>query len=108
MRAETNKLYSVCGIDCTACKSYSAKQQDRKPWQSLAGKTQLQVEEFSCCGCRSLKRLSHCDQCKMFDCAWDRGYEFCYECPDYPCAELKLFRIESANYKIDHNTLSKT
>jgi hypothetical protein len=89
-----NKLASVCGLFCGACTLYIATQEDPQRLKVMADRFHLSVEEISCNGCRSQKRCPYCEKCKMFTCAWDRGHEFCHECPDYPCADLKLFQME--------------
>ena len=94
MHHTDNKLVAVCGLYCGACTLYIASQEDPKRLKAMADRFQLSVEEVSCNGCRSEKRSPYCEQCKMFSCAWDRGFEFCYKCPDYPCADLKLFQLE--------------
>ncbi|MFC1898701.1 DUF3795 domain-containing protein [Candidatus Cloacimonadota bacterium] len=94
MSYENSKIAAVCGLFCGACTLYIASQEDPPRLKAMADRFQLSVEEVSCNGCRSEKRSPYCEQCKMFTCAWDRGYEFCHECPDYPCADLKLFQME--------------
>jgi Protein of unknown function (DUF3795) len=85
---------AVCGLNCGECSAYIATQKAPDIRKQLAEKDGINEESLRCNGCRSQKRCLCSEQCKMFDCAWERGYEFCHECSDYPCAELKLFRIE--------------
>ena len=50
------------------------------------------IEQLACNGCRSDKRCGYCDTCKMSKCASEKGIEFCCECSDYPCEDLKAFQ----------------
>jgi hypothetical protein len=36
----------------------------------------------------------NCRDCDFVECASKRGIEFCYECSDYPCPNLKEFQAE--------------
>lgn len=48
---------------------------------------------MECHGCRSEKRGLYCNKyCKMTGCASERGVDFCSQCPEFPCEELKLFQ----------------
>ena len=107
MKAETNMLAAVCGQHCEACTLYIASKEDPKLLRAFADLFQLPVDDVCCHGCRSEQRSPHCEQCKMFDCAWDRGFQFCHECLDYPCADLKLFRIESEKTKANVHSSSE-
>ncbi len=50
------------------------------------------VEAIKCEGCRSDVRTSYCNTCKMLECSTKKGIDFCIECSDYPCEELKQFQ----------------
>jgi len=55
---------------------------------------------MKCYGCRSAKRGPYCQTCKMFACAAERGIDFCSECEEYPCHDLKQFQSEKP-HRID-------
>ena len=93
-RAVDKKLAAVCGLPCEACTMYIASTDDPARLKMFAARYQLPEEEIKCFGCRSEKRTPSCDRCKMCSCAAERGVEFCVECAEYPCADIKKFQSE--------------
>ncbi|MBI4766416.1 MAG: DUF3795 domain-containing protein [Deltaproteobacteria bacterium] len=92
---EKKKLSAVCGLFCPSCTVYIGTQEDPPRLKAIAGRFQLPVEEWECEGCRSERRSYYCrNNCKMVACAAEKGIEFCGECDDYPCEELKKFQAE--------------
>jgi hypothetical protein len=86
------KFAAVCGLYCKACSWFIATSEDPERLKRLAAQLHYSEEESKCCGCRSDKRLSYCEKCKMFACAAGRGVDFCSECEEYPCEDLKRFQ----------------
>ena len=86
------KLAAVCGLYCGACTAYIATTEDPVRLEKLATQFQLTEEAIRCYGCRSSKRGPYCQTCKMSACATERGIDFCVECTDYPCDDLKQFQ----------------
>jgi len=94
-------LAAVCGLYCEACTLYIATMEDPARLKKLANRFGLSEQEMKCYGCRAEKRGPYCHTlCKMFDCAAEKGVDFCSECPDYPCDQLKKFQTE-APHRID-------
>ena len=90
---ETDKeLAAVCGLFCEACTLFIATMEDPIRLKKLSTQFQLSEEAIKCYGCRSDKRGPYCERCKMFSCAVERGIDFCIECEDYPCSDLKQFQ----------------
>jgi len=87
-------LAAVCGLYCEACTLYIATKEDPKRLKNLATLFKLPEEEVKCYGCRSANRGPYCKICKMYSCAAERGIDFCVECADYPCGDLKQFQSE--------------
>jgi len=85
-------LAAVCGLYCEACTAYIATTEDPARLAQLAAQFQLSEEEIRCHGCRASKRGPYCQTCKMSACAAERGIDFCVECADYPCEELRQFQ----------------
>ncbi len=85
---------AVCGLYCEACSLFIATKEDPERLKKLAEKFHLSEETMRCYGCRSEKRGPYCQQCKMSACAAERGIDFCVECPEYPCDDLKAFQAE--------------
>jgi hypothetical protein len=88
------KLAAVCGLYCEACTLFIATTEDPARLKALAERFQLSEEVMKCYGCRSAKRGPYCQTCKMFACAAERGIDFCIECAEYPCSDLKQFQSE--------------
>ncbi len=85
---------AVCGLFCPACSVYVSTREDPERLQKIADAWNLPVEEVRCDGCRSDRRFVYCRTCQMVTCAAERGLEFCGECEDYPCPEIKKFQAE--------------
>ena len=85
---------AVCGLYCEACTLFIATREDPGRLKELAKRFQLSEEAVKCYGCRSAKRGPYCEKCKMFSCAAERGIDFCVECAEYPCGDLKQFQSE--------------
>jgi hypothetical protein len=88
------KVAGVCGLYCEACTLFIATKEDPERLKGLAARFQLSEEAIKCYGCRSAKRGPYCEKCKMFACATERGIDFCVECTEYPCDDLKQFQSE--------------
>jgi len=76
-------LDTYCGGYCGACPQYLATK--------AGNAAELGLEE--CFGCKSgAVAQTWCATCPLKSCAEDRGIEFCFECPDYPCPQLDAFK----------------
>jgi hypothetical protein len=89
------RLAAVCGLFCPACTIFIGSQEDPERLEGLARRLQHPVEELECHGCRSETQCFFCrEHCKMIKCAAERGVDFCGQCPEYPCADLKTFQMQ--------------
>ncbi len=89
------KLAAVCGLFCPACTIFIGTNEDPERLKVMAQRTNRSAEKLTCQGCRSGKRCFYCDSiCKMSKCAAGKGVEFCGECAEYPCKDLKAFQAE--------------
>lgn len=86
------KVAAVCGLYCEGCSWFIATNENPDKLKRLGRQFNWSAEESACHGCRSGKRLPYCHKCKMAACAAERGIDFCSECADYPCDELKTFQ----------------
>ena len=87
-------LCAVCGLFCPACTLFiGTEENDQKRLKAVANVYGTDPEVWECHGCRSDKRSYFCkNECKMVDCAKARGIDFCVECDEYPCEELRNFK----------------
>lgn len=89
------RLAGVCGLFCPACHVFIGTKEDQKRLDVMAKRVQRTVEELRCNGCRSHQRCYYCESsCKMTKCAAEKRIDFCCECAEYPCEELKAFQAE--------------
>jgi len=89
------ELAAVCGLFCPACNLFIGTKEDPERLKLLAQRLQRPVEDLECHGCRTEKRSFFCNEyCKMAKCAVEKGIDFCGECTEYPCAELKDFQCQ--------------
>jgi hypothetical protein len=93
-------LIGVCGIYCGACLIYRAyKDKDQKLVQQLA-RYGLSKEQIHCEGCVSNNLSPTCEKCSFRDCAKQKGFTFCFECADQPCA--MIVDLAEKRSKTDH------
>ncbi len=66
---ELLRWHAPCGIYCKRC---------------------LASERLGCEGCREREgKVLEGPLCKTYECITNKGYEFCYECNDFPCEMLQ-------------------
>lgn len=89
------RLAAVCGLFCPSCTIFIGAKDDPERLKTAAGRLQRPVEEMECHGCRTEKRCFYCkENCKMASCAAEKGIDFCGDCAEYPCTELKAFQAQ--------------
>ena len=88
------QLVAVCGLFCPACTVYIATHEDPERLEFLAQRMGQSVEDIKCDGCRSEKLCFYCKSCTFTTCAAEKGIDFCGECSDYPCEQLKTFQAQ--------------
>jgi hypothetical protein len=87
------KLAAVCGLFCPTCSLFIGTIEDETRLQTISKRFQFPPEELKGHGCRSEKRGLYCRKyCKITKCAAEKGIDFCGECPEYPCNDLKTFQ----------------
>ncbi len=86
------KLTAVCGLYCPACLIYIASHETEEKRAELAQLLDKPPEALHCDGCRAEERYTYCRTCKMSACAQEKGLDFCGECDEYPCADLRAFQ----------------
>ena len=81
-------LIAPCGLNCRLCRAYLR-------------------EKKKCPGCRGGRenKANACLNCKIKNCHQIRkGLQFCYLCPNYPCATLEHL---DARYRTKYNISAK-
>jgi hypothetical protein len=80
---------AYCGLFCGACPIFLANESGTV--DALAMSWKMKPEELVCYGCKSGQVTSWCTTCGIKQCAQQKGYEFCGQCPDAPCDQLTAF-----------------
>ena len=89
------RLAAACGLFCGACTFFIGSTEEPERLKTLSERFKRKPEEMTCYGCRSDKRTFYCENnCKMTKCTTEKGLDFCGECPEYPCQELKAFQSQ--------------
>lgn len=66
-----NEKLSACGLNCCLCPRYYTNGTSK------------------CYGCGGLNFNECRGKCSVISCCLNRGFEYCYECNDYPCDKYK-------------------
>lgn len=81
-------MTGVCGIYCAECECHKAK--DNPDLLKYLISVGISADRLPCRGCR--KGEGDCPaiggECATYQCALEKKVDFCFECPDYPCARL--------------------
>lgn len=94
----TQNLVGKCGIYCGACAIYRA-QKDSEEWQKeIASEVDCSPEEVRCNGCSSLTPECWGNGCKIVLCTRTKGYNFCFECPEFENGVCAKFNNLSNKY----------
>ncbi len=98
-------IISPCGLNCSACPVYTANITPELQEQ-LAANTPFKAKDIDCAGCKDgnpciALKLQGKD-CPTQNCALDHGVDYCFECPDFPCAYLMPTAAGAETYP--HNT----
>jgi hypothetical protein len=91
-----NPLLSPCGLYCGLCGIFQAHRDNNQELkQKLAKVYGLPVEEIHCQGCKGeeSERFIFCGACPVRACNFDRGYEGCYQCSEFPCTGIENFPV---------------
>ncbi len=87
----SNELIAYCGLYCGACSfRLAAQENDRNHITNMPSyydKFKNNPLEY-CPGCRLENK---CGECQIRDCAINKNYNHCDECPDLPCDKIINF-----------------
>ncbi|WP_081963079.1 DUF3795 domain-containing protein [Desulfosporosinus sp. HMP52] len=93
VRMDPIKMTSaVCGLFCPSCTVFIATKEEPERLKKIAVTLNQTIEETHCEGCRSIPKTAYCSNCRMIECARQKGIEFCGECEEFPCKEIKTFQ----------------
>lgn len=86
----TQRFDTPCGLYCGACGALQATQNGTV--EAVAKGWGMKPEDIVCNGCLSETTAVFCNSCKFRDCVNEKGVDYCYQCKEYPCHDLKTFR----------------
>jgi len=86
------KHAAACGLFCPACSLFIGTQEDPQRLEKMAKVFNITPEQLRCEGCRSEVLSPYCRTCKMVKCCAGKAIEFCGQCSEYPCEDLKTFQ----------------
>ena len=80
-----SNLLSRCGIYCGACYVYLAYKEGGGFLDSISEKLMVPKDEIRCEGCTGPTESlwQNWRECRLLPCLEERGYEFCFECPEF-------------------------
>ena len=106
MRAENSEkwLISVCGLNCARCDIFLASRGNEKlrdqitEWFKKERNETIEPEQIKCDGCRGSPDVHWSSECKMMRCARNRGFQYCFQCEDFPCASVNEFSSDGMSH----------
>lgn len=102
MTFKKTALAGRCGIYCGACEFNKAiSHPEIKP--ALSKAINVPEKDIHCTGCGDLDVKSYGKGCKTAKCCDDHNVEYCFDCSQYPCADLKAMATDP--YPHHHNVL---
>lgn len=94
---------AICGLNCAKCDMYMASHGDEALRSELLNwfrkNIDPNIDDISCEKCRGPTDQCWSGDCKMRSCATKRGFEYCFECPDFVCEFVEEF----AAAEMDHH-----
>ena len=108
------QMTAPCGLDCFNCVFFLANENEEAMAEliKINRLMDIPVEMMLCQGCRNQKGLiklhanistrSEDQPCPAYGCSGERGFDFCYECGDFPCDHLHPYSDRAD--KVPHNT----
>lgn len=94
----SKNLVGKCGLYCGACSIYRA-QRDSEEWRKrIAEKSDCSPERVRCNGCGDLGSECWGSGCKIVLCTQAKGYNFCFECPEYESGNCSKYESLAKRY----------
>ena len=106
MRAENSERWniSVCGLNCAQCDIYQAGHGNEKlrdeivEWFKRERNETIKPEQVRCEGCRGSLDAHWSSDCRMIMCATKKGLRYCFQCVDFPCANVNEFSSDGVSH----------
>ncbi|NHJ14351.1 MAG: DUF3795 domain-containing protein [Candidatus Thorarchaeota archaeon] len=92
----TEDMIAYCGLVCTECKAFIAKQTDDNELRASAAamwgspEWPMDVADINCDGCKAEgEHFKYCAACLVRTCGHERGVATCAHCSEYVCETLR-------------------
>lgn len=97
--------FTPCGLDCSKCTIHLRTEEELNHWR---GKN-VDLDKIRCDGCRSDRNEHHWSpDCKILQCCiYERRFEFCTQCPDFPCKIIEEWGKEGEHHAKAAKNLAK-
>jgi len=95
---------SVCGLNCAKCDIYLAAHGNERlrseiiEWFKKECNKTIKPEQIRCEGCRGPLNVHWSSNCKMMLCAKKRGFQYCFQCEDFPCTSVSEFSSDGVSH----------
>ena len=98
-------MTAPCGLDCFNCPVYLAEE-DEDLRVKIAERLEISPDKVLCRGCRNengtITCLNMIETCNVYKCIQEKGFDFCFDCDDFPCDYLHPYADEAKHRP--HNT----
>jgi hypothetical protein len=97
-------VISICGLNCAKCDMHLAGHGDEKlrneiiEWFKEKRNLTLKPEQVKCEGCKGPLDAHWSSDCEMLQCAKKKGYEYCFQCEDFPCTTVNNFASDGVSH----------
>lgn len=96
-------LVGRCGLYCGACHIFRAYKDKGEYLQKAAKFHKLPPEKIKCEGCQALTADCWGSSCKILKCLDAKGFDYCYQCPDYDSRSCEKFEKFAEAYLKEDN-----
>jgi len=96
-------LVGRCGLYCGACSVYRAYKDDGEYLNRLAEHLKCPPEKVRCEGCQVLTKECWGNECKIVQCLNSKGFNFCYECPQFEDNSCEKYERLAKGYLEEDN-----
>ena len=88
------ELLAPCGLYCGVCAIMMAhRDNNQKLKERLAPLYGVSPQGIRCQGCLSSEVFAYCTTCPIKSCTFQRGYEGCHQCDEFPCQHIENFPV---------------
>lgn len=105
-------MIAVCGLDCKSCDIRKAPTDPEAAERIVAwfkkegwieedeGIQEIIERSMYCTGCKGDRSIHWSPECQILTCCVDdKGYEFCYQCSEFPCDQLTKWAEQDDSYR---------